>query len=533
MTVWSIFRCAALSAAFLLGTTAGAAAVKEVPSTGQTAPASKESLIQDLKSEDLATKRKAIYALGNTKSTDAIDPLLQLLKNPEENAAIKREAVAALGRIGGDKAYQTLVSVLQNKDEPKEIRAKAVQALAQFDRPDVVSIFIPVLKSTDEKILQTQLIQALGQFDSPQAIDALLTILRPDAKGQQQVGAIMALGRLRAESAVGPLLQLLKSDSTPNIQRAIVGALALIDDSKAAGPLATLLGKTEDSRLQVEIIKALAKFRDPATAGAIIPLLKSGDTSVQSYAVYTLGEMGDSAAAQPLVDLFNSLTDPGELAANFKGQNRTLMTNIQIRTLIARSIRNVFPVKGISVFKEMTMPIDVSDSGRFKDTLEQAFITVRLEGLQGLAETQDASVAPFLLQQGLLEDPSFRIRAVVARILGEMGDQAAAPALSNILRSDQAPQVRWAAAWALGQLGDQQSVTQLIGALKDKHPEVVIQAIHSLARFGTKPAMQAIESVKSTSQSQEVQQVADAALKGGSSTTQTQFKASLPRQTSP
>jgi HEAT repeat protein len=67
-----------------------------------------------------------------------------------------------------------------------------------------------------------------------------------------------------------------------------------------------------------------------------------------------------------------------------------------------------------------------------------------------------------------LKDKNPYVRATAAKVLGEIGDKTAVPALIKALK-DENPDVRTAAAEALGKIGDKRAVPHLIKALKDKY----------------------------------------------------------------
>ncbi len=77
-------------------------------------------------------------------------------------------------------------------------------------------------------------------------------------------------------------------------------------------------------------------------------------------------------------------------------------------------------------------------------------------------------------------------RYYAVHMLGELKVKQAVPILDPLLQDEE---VNYKVAWALGEIGDGQAISPLIEALRNKHPDVRVIAIQSLAKLGAKEAL--------------------------------------------
>ena len=122
-------------------------------------------------------------------------------------------------------------------------------------------------------------VKSLGASKDPKAIDYLVQAVG-DADVRVQVKAIQMLGDLRANDATPVLVQYLFLRTTDaNMKQLILAALGKIGDTRAAQPL----------------IEFLHRDLDPATRGT---------------AIFALGEIGASESVEPLEHIVQAESDP-------------------------------------------------------------------------------------------------------------------------------------------------------------------------------------------------------------------------------
>lgn len=124
------------------------------------------------------------------------------------------------------------------------------------------------------------------------------------------------------------------------------------------------------------------------------------------------------------------------------------------------------------------------------DVLRSAERHVRLDAIEWLGETGEASAVPGLLNA--LNDEDWRVRMGSAEALGKIGDKSAVPGLLEILL-DSNDQVRRVTAEALGRIRDAAAVPALVNALRDENSEVRRAVAWALTHIGTPGALAALK----------------------------------------
>ena len=253
-------------------------------------------LITALANRDWIVRMHAAKALGKIKDSNAIEPLIPLLQDKvkavreEATAAlasigdaalpslltalkhsewlVRLHAVEALGRIRSPTAVEPLLSVLFN-DQDQAIREDVVRALGQVGDERAVEFLIMVMK---EPGLRPLAVDALGQIGDPQAVPVLIDVLesvgrpevsRPvagcgdtwDEEMMTKGAAARALGVIGDEAAIPSLLKALMHTAT----RTDAAAALVTFGSKVIAPLLTIMTQTSDENVRFHVKDTLAK----------------------------------------------------------------------------------------------------------------------------------------------------------------------------------------------------------------------------------------------------------------------------------
>lgn len=168
-------------------------------------------------SEYINLKVLCIKAISNYKNIKAVTPLLYCLNNKKENYKFRLAAADALGKIGDKNAVESLIDIVKDEDEKSVyVRESAAHALGLIGDRRALDAFIGILeakKSFLDKFtfLKERVIEALSKLDfagDKRAIAALKEALM-DESAQVRINAIETLMNSEADEAVDLIWKML------------------------------------------------------------------------------------------------------------------------------------------------------------------------------------------------------------------------------------------------------------------------------------------------------------------------------------
>lgn len=380
-----------------------------------------EGLIKALSYKDPEIRKEAIEVLGKINNPDAVEPLIQALK--DEYWGVRWYAVRALGKIG-EPAVGGLIQALKNRFE--DIPREAAEALGKIGEPAVESL----IKALDDKDEYTRGKAAvvLGEIGTKKAVVPLINALSDKDKYVRKT-ASQALGKIGDPKAVDPLIKALrekgvrrsaasalKKIGTPEALNAIAEALNAITKDKIDALIRTLTEKRKSVRLFNDrkdlAKKSLKKIGKPAVE-PLITAMKDCSEYELSCIIDTLGEIGDTRAVEPIVA---ALKDDYKYA----------------RASAADALGKIGDALAV---KPLIQALKDEDE------------TVRLYVVQALGKITDArSLEPLITA---LKDEDCSVREMAATELGILGDSRAIEPLIDVAINDNKKDVREEAKSAL------------------------------------------------------------------------------------
>ena len=205
-----------------------------------------------------------------------VEPLIQMVKSKKYDAFARGRAALALGCIGDKRAVEPLIQVLNNNDE--EIRLDVIKALTLFKDVKDERISQAIFEMLDDMDSGEKSLAVRGfNTDNPEVVRVLVDLVKNDSDARPN--AILALGNTRTkdEEAFKVLLEILEGNYLEGlnsgrrdlvISKAIL-ALGKIDDKMAVEPLLKIL--EQDNYFYYEAAIALGELGDKR---AIEPLKK-------------------------------------------------------------------------------------------------------------------------------------------------------------------------------------------------------------------------------------------------------------------
>jgi len=438
-------------------------------------------LVTTLKDENWQVRKAAIEGLSKRAAPDAIQALLEMLRQDHRNLAVLNSALQVLAMVDVD-TYSPLVEFLQSDDS--DLRMQAALALGEQREERAVGPLIQALKDEDMNV-RFHAIEALGKIGSPAATEALANV----AESTDFFLSFPALDALKeiGDSSVAPrITSLLKVEMLSEPAAEALGALG---DEKAVTPLASLLNAPNPPTLS--IARALTMLYDRFEQ----------EFGEGSYIAEIAGRAIKASGAQHLLDALGEVrvNDLRPLAVVIGWLNGPAVHRALIRLLAEPSVRSevveslVRNGKGVAeLLLEQTNSEDVEIRrasvialGRLGHKKATSVIVrllledseLRIDAAQSLAKLGDESALEGLIE--MMGDPDAAVRQAVVGALNSIGSSQMSSRVQSLL-NDPNPLVRESAAKIAGYFGYPASADLLLKSCKDEDERVRQAAVEHL-----------------------------------------------------
>ncbi|OLS14297.1 MAG: hypothetical protein RBG13Loki_2085 [Promethearchaeota archaeon CR_4] len=165
-----------------------------------------------------------IRALGQSYDPRALDPLLGLLENTDEN--IRAAAALAIGRLEEKEAIPALLKRIN--DGNSKVRRNCIWALERIgfekNRDQIRDNLVKYLNDDTEDVRNEAAI-ALGKLGDVRALNRLEGILKENKNNNSRYYAALALGKLKIPRSIEILESTLKQESDTIIKNKIIASL--------------------------------------------------------------------------------------------------------------------------------------------------------------------------------------------------------------------------------------------------------------------------------------------------------------------
>jgi len=342
-----------------------------------------KALMEMLAKEDL--RIDAVLVLGGVKDDATGRALAQLALSPDAPVEARQAALDALAKSGQKAALPFLQQLVSSPTADEKFVRRAVFAIAAVGGDDSARTLIDLLLQHQDigDDLHGAIVSALGKAHD---VDGGMAAVLRDArgKGNKQVFQAVVVASQMQGAAVGPEMK-------AEIQRMV------------ESPEQAFSGFTNEEERQIAQATVLPAA---AAAGIVAPVLRLASTS---------GPMRDVA----LEALVNAR---GDSAAKLISDTLKLATDETVRWKLTKALGQT------ASFKATPMLVSL---------LDDPVVNVRNMAAQGLGQIRDPSAVPSMLAHLEKAAPDREFAQPLVVSLGQIGANAALPALEKLAASEE------------------------------------------------------------------------------------------------
>jgi HEAT repeat protein len=252
-------------------------------------------LVERLQDEDYPAEQKPeiILALGKMKYAGAVDALIAIVDNRDEERIWRMYAAASLGEIGETRAIPHLRALFSESDSL--IKAYAASALANFDMGEVEGLLQQGLRDSNVRV-RVAAAKGLADEQARNSVDILIYKAKQDPEREVRLQAIAALGVIATPQASGYLQDLYRDKiALPVYREAAFTALcenALKDNLDVFREVVEQEWGSKDQKVVEFTAKKLSTTEAPGLKWFYERFLDSPNVYVRIYALRGIGRNG-------------------------------------------------------------------------------------------------------------------------------------------------------------------------------------------------------------------------------------------------
>ncbi len=247
---------------------------------------SAQFLVEQLENDEFSEKLKPrlIVALGDLKYQGAVEILLEIVQNREQERTWRMYAAISLGKIGDKKAVSAIRSLFEEQDSL--IKMYAASGLSYFDMKEVQDILIQGLRDSNVRV-RIASAKALAHKEAKDAVDILIYKAKHDPEHKMRLEAIAALGEIGTASAFGFLRELFLDSKSGFLNRET--ALDVLCEKDLQGSLGAIeeVIETEwpnkDERVLQFVAKRLSRVESNSLKKYLARFLESKNFYIRVY----------------------------------------------------------------------------------------------------------------------------------------------------------------------------------------------------------------------------------------------------------
>lgn len=456
------------------------------------------SLSKDTISEGIATGNGTetnILIGANTSNGSSITALIDQLAAGNHNA--KLDTAARIGDSGKPAADELIERIEKNssssESNPEELNNYMLLALLETEderaEKTLSAYFTAKVTSKDNKTEN----ELEGQPQSEVSEDILQAIEAKDAIMRRNLASSLNMDYKDETDALEEALKAAEQNST--IYDSI--ALSEFGPEEPGSETEKLLKalKSDSGNIRIAAIMALAQRKEKAAVDPIIGILTRDYPPVQGSAAFALGEIGDEAAAEILLQQLefgdtDSIRSNSAIALAKMGEEKAVPVLINklrdskagVRSSAALALGKIGDETSVEPLIEVLNSGKVSEGERAKDSVNTNE-DIRKSVVLALGEIKSSKATETLIAILTDENEKLSVRIAAASALGKIGDSESIEALKVVLENQGADaNLRNEAFLSLGKTKNKEVAEILVAKMED--PEYGASAREALKDMG-------------------------------------------------
>jgi HEAT repeat protein len=226
---------------------------------------------------------------------------------------LKRSALFMLVRRGDSVATNALIAVATNNSEDTDLRTDAISYLGRMSGDAGLPTLENLVRTSTDDQIQRAAVRALAQNDSPRAHQGVRALIeRPDASESLRSEAILSLaGSNGSTDDAAYLRSIYTKMPSERLKSAVLRALARAGGADNVQFMLSVAGNTSESSEVRGTAIQFASRDSSVSVGALNKLYDAAESrNVREQLIYALGRRSEPAAADKLMDIVRTSTDP-------------------------------------------------------------------------------------------------------------------------------------------------------------------------------------------------------------------------------
>jgi HEAT repeat protein len=391
-----------------------------------------------------------ITALGNRQATTCVSEIVHLLNTAD--STIVSASIAALGQIGGKEATKALA----------KFRKKEIYIQETTDA---------YLKCAERFVIQDQLKEAYAIFNE---------LFKSETSAQIRYAALRGIIKTSDRKPSDIILDIIRSDQK-DLRTIAIQLVKEIPQSDDISSISTTLPELSFEG-QTQLLSTLAGRKDPATRQAILQARKSENEHVRIAALKALGVSGDAGVVPILSEV--AATNKG-LESEAARESLYRLDDPDIDNAILSSISSADRDMKIEYIRAVSERHILEGIDVLFKAVQDSNLKVRIEAIKSLkaiaTEQHLNKTLDFFLAALTEQERKEWVKTIVSVASRNSAQRATTQSILSRIRDVRDTIIHASLLELLGELGDAAALPVLTEELNNKNSEIAAAAIRGLS----------------------------------------------------